>query len=60
MNSDYRSEAEREAYRKGIIARINGLSVSDNKYVLPRTRKAWQAGFDEKGSIKEKADATNR
>ena len=60
MNSDYRSEAERRAYSRGIIARINGLSVSDNKYLLPRTRKAWQAGFDEKGSITEKADATNR
>ena len=51
MKSDYRSEAEREAYRKGIIARINGLSENENKYVLPRTRKAWQAGFDEKGGI---------
>ena len=54
MNSDYKSEAERRAYSRGIIARINGLSENDNKYVLPRTRKAWLAGYNETGSIKER------
>lgn len=54
MNNDYHSETEREAYSRGVFAKINGLDKTANHYLLPRTRKAWLEGFNEKGSIKEK------
>jgi ribosome modulation factor len=54
MKDDYKSEAERSAYAKGVFSSINGLDKTANHYVFPHTRKAWLEGFDERGSIKDK------
>lgn len=55
MRDDYKSEAEREAYSKGVIAHINGLTIADNPYILRHNRRYWLKGFNEKGSIKDKS-----
>ena len=60
MKKDYETEAERKAYNKGIIAKINSLSENDNPYIDGLTAKnrmlfnCWLAGFRESGSIQEK------
>ena len=61
MTEDYRTEADRVAYKKGIVARIHGHAREDNPYIpieglgYPLEHFAWLKGYDEKGSIKEKA-----
>ena len=60
MKKDYETEAEREAYNKGLIAHINSLNKTDNPYIYDLVEhetvlfNCWLAGFEEKGSIKEK------
>ena len=53
MKQDYESEAERQAYAKGVFAAINGLDKKDCPYHLPHNVKCWIEGFNEKASIKE-------
>ena len=48
---DYKLEAERMAYNRGLIASINGLNRSDCPYILKHNIKCWLAGFSEKASI---------
>ena len=53
---DYQTEVEREAYRKGIIAKINGMQQIDNPYTINKKdvlHLAWVRGFNERGSIKK-------
>ena len=52
---DYKTEAERRAYSKGVIAKINGASFCDNPYTINKKdvlHLAWIQGYEEKGSIK--------
>ena len=61
MNKDYMIEKERNAYNRGCIAHINGLTEQDNPFSplsKPLHRELslyryWLAGFNEKGSIKK-------
>ena len=57
---DYRTEIERNAYNRGVIARINGLTIMDCPYSITHNDSgkdnievnAWIKGYAEKGSIK--------
>ena len=58
---DYSTEQEREAYRRGIVARINGMTLADCPYSITFDDAgkdnveicAWLDGYSEKGSAKQ-------
>jgi len=57
---DYKTEQERNAYCAGVIAHINGLTLTDCPYQRTFTGVfntilyfAWVRGYNEKGLVKK-------